>query len=125
MPSVRSGDYFVLSYAHRTMLLPAMAVRSTCHGAEWPVNEFIAYADGKRQRIVRAMKDPRWDFWVDGAAMPFENEAKYEARLIRKRLAREDLITLAEGWGAPVRDVLFWTTASNAYTFVQSTTVEE
>lgn len=125
MPCVMSGDYFVLSYACRTMSLGAMAVRSTCDGAEWPVNEFIAYAEGRQQRAVRTMKDPRWDFWADGVALPFEDEAKYETRLIRKRLARQDVITYAEGWGAPVRDAGFWTTAVDAYTFVKSAVVEE
>jgi hypothetical protein len=56
--------------------------------------------------------------------LPFEDEAKYGARLTRKRLARQDVITYAEGWGAPVRDAGFWTTAANAYTFVQRTAVE-
>jgi len=125
MPRIESGDYFVLSYACQTMSLGAMAVRSTCDGAEWPLNEFIAYAEGKRQRIVRTMKDPRWDFWADGAALSFEDVAKYEERLIRKRLARQDVITYAESWGAPIRDAAFWTTAVNAYTFVQRAAGDE
>lgn len=120
MPQVSSGDYFVLEYACKRFGYSATSARSTSQTVEWPINEFIARSGKEKQRIVRAMKDtPRWEFYENGEALPFEAQSNYAARLIRDRFQREALLTYLEHWGAPVRKAEFWKSHQEAITFVR------
>jgi hypothetical protein len=121
MPHVQSGDYFVIKYALERFGLSVATGRSASSSAEWPITEFIAYSSGKQRRIVRAMRDdPRWDFFADGDALPFEKTENYRRRLIKDRFVRDDLLQYFECWGAPVRDPAFWQ-GEEGMTFVRRT----
>lgn len=121
MPHVSSGDYFVTEYACRRFGFSGVAVRSSTKEDESPINEFITYASNQRQRVVRAMKDsPRWDFYTEGAPLPFENPGAYTARYVRDRLQREALLDYLAHWGAPVRDPGFWSSRQPAMTLQRS-----
>jgi hypothetical protein len=120
MPSVQSGDYFVVEYANSRFKLPAAAIRATTPNVEWPVNEFICYEGGTRRRVVRAMRDsPRWDFYSDGEVLPCEALESYGRRRVRDRLTREDLLSYLEAWGAPVRSDEFWRSSEPAFTLLR------
>jgi len=123
MPQIGSGDYFVLSHAATKFGFSAASARSTLQADEWPINEFITYSGGKRQRIVRAMRDsPRWDFYADGDPLAFEDMDQYMSRKVRDRFQRESLVTYMERWGAPVGQPGFWKSQQPASTFVRRDT---
>ena len=84
MPIVQSGDYFVVEFAYRRFGYSVMTARTTTGDVPWPVNEFIAYANGKQVRLVRAMRDsPRWEFYTSGVVLLFEHTSRY-LEFIRK-----------------------------------------
>lgn len=119
MPSVGSGDYFVLEYACKRFGHDGVAVRSTTQAAEEPINEFITYTGNRMQRAVGAMQDlPRWDFYQQGEPLPFEAVAAYTPPGVRDRLQREAVRGYLQAWGAPVRDAAFWQSAGDAVTLV-------
>lgn len=120
MPSVSSGDYFVLSYACQRFGHDGVAVRSSNASDAEPINEFVTYTGNRMQRAVRAMKDsPRWDFYQQGEPLPFESVDAYTARRVRDRLQREAVLRYLEDWGAPVRDAAFWRSQGAAVTLVR------
>lgn len=120
MPRVSSGDYFVVEYACRRFGFAGAAVRSTSQDVEWPINEFIVYESNELRRCVRAMKDsPRWEFYTQGAPLPFENEAAYAARRVRDRIQRESLLGYVESWGAPLGNPGFWSSRQEAMTLLR------
>ena len=119
MPGIGSGDYFAMAYACERFGHEGVAVRSSAPGDAEPVNEFIAYAGNRLQRAVRAMQDaPRWDFFQQGAPLPFEAVQAYTARRVRDRLQRAAVLDYLHAWGAPVRDTAFWHSAQQAVTLV-------
>jgi hypothetical protein len=119
MPHGSSGDYFVVSFASGRFGFSAIEARSTIQECEWPITEFIVHKNKERQRVVRAMRDdPRWEFYAEGEALPFEKEEAYSAKRIRDRFQREALLSYIESWGAPVKNPLFWQTEASAVTFV-------
>ena len=118
MPSVMSGDYFVGYRASTDLALRVITLRTTPQDVQWPINEFIAYRNGTRQRAVRAMLDgSRWEFWQAGDPMPFESA--YNARRKRDRLDRERVFAYAVAWGAPINESAFWVTQDPALTLVR------
>lgn len=120
MPSVSSGDYFVMEYACKRFGHDGVAVRSTTQTEESPINEFAVYAGNRMQRFVRAMKDsPRWNFYQEGEPLPYEAADAYTARRVRDRLPRETVLRYLEAWGAPVREAAFWQCAGEAVTLVR------
>ena len=121
MPSVMSGDYFVGHRAAKDLALDVLSVRTTPQIVQSPINEFISYSAGKRQRAIRAMLDgERWQFWQDGPPLPFEDTQPYSARRKRDRLTRERVIAYADAWGAPINDPKFWSSQSPAVTFASN-----
>ena len=121
MPSIQSGDYFVVAFACTKFGIAGLNVRSTAPEAEWPINEAVVYEKGVRRRIVRAMRDsPRWEFWADGEPLDFEAIESYGARRIRDRFDRRALLGYARQWGAPLEDDGFWTSDHQAFTFARS-----
>ncbi|MDP9601783.1 UNVERIFIED_ORG: hypothetical protein J2W38_001569 [Variovorax paradoxus] len=120
MPHAASSDYFFRSYCTR-FLFDVAEVRSTSPQAEDPINSFEVDADGKPRRMVRAMKDDRWDFFQEGSPFGFERTERYASRLVRDRLTRDMVLDYLEAWGAPVRDEAFWRTNVPAATFVGRT----
>jgi hypothetical protein len=66
---------------------------------------------------------PRWEFYTQGTALPFENEEAYLARRVRDRIQREALLGYVEQWGAPVGDPDFWSSRQEAATLVRSPTM--
>ena len=122
MPRVSSGDHFVVEYACRRFGFAGVAVRSSAREDESPVNEFIAYESNQRRRVVRAMKDsPRWNFYTEGEALPFEDASAYTARRVRDRLPRESLLGYLAQWGAPVCDPRVWSSHGQAMTLLSGT----
>lgn len=120
MPATNAGSYFILQYATKQFHWPAVSARSTAHNVDWPINEFVAYEAPDARRIVRAMKDsPRWDFFVDGEPLPFEEHDQYTARFIRDRFQRDGVLRYLERWGAPVRQPDFWKSHLDAFSFVR------
>lgn len=120
MPHVSSGDYFVLSYACKRFGHDGVEVRSSAASDAEPINEFVTYTGNRMQRAVRAMKDsPRWDFYEEGAPLPYEAVEAYTARRVRDRLQREAVLGYLEAWGAPVRDAASWQSAGDAVTLVR------
>lgn len=118
MPSVSSGDYFVVSYAGESFGYEVASVRSTTSKVEYPINEFVVHKDNQIQRFVRAMRDsPKWEFYEQGEPLAFENSQKYKERLIKNRLVREDIFLYLKSWGAPVISPEFWQTSQAAFTF--------
>ena len=75
-----------------------VAIRSIA--GEYPLHAMHVWLNGRSGRYVRAMKDPRWDFFEQGPRLEFEDSALYEERLIRRRLGRATLVQylIALGW---------------------------
>lgn len=123
MPHRPSVSRFVAAYATERFGFAAVEVRSTTKECEYPINEFVAHPGGNSldRRIVRAFRDePRWDFYVDGPPLPFENEGAYSARFVRDRFTRPMLLDYLELWGAPIRNQDFWRTDKHAVTLVRT-----
>lgn len=87
-------------------------IRST--SGEYPLHAMEVWAGGQSVRYVRAMKDPRWDFFEKGPRLEFEDPALYEQRLVRRRLDRPTLIGYLAATGWNVRDANFWGTSHPA-----------
>ncbi|RUR66846.1 hypothetical protein EJP67_07175 [Variovorax guangxiensis] len=117
MPHAASSDYFFRSYCAQ-FLFEVAEVRSTSQQAEDQINSFEVDADGKPRRMVRAMKDERWEFLQEGSPLAFEQMERYASRLVRDRLTRDMVLDYLEAWGTPVRDEAFWRAGMPAATFV-------
>jgi len=55
--------------------------------------------NNKVSRVVYAMRDPRWVFYEEGAALYFEDVENYKNRIIKKRLNKRILISYCEELG--------------------------
>jgi hypothetical protein len=87
-------------------------IRST--SGEYPLHAMEVWSGGQSVRYVRAMKDPRWDFFERGSRLEFEDPVLYEQRLIRRRLDRATLIRYLAATGWNIRDGSFWETSRPA-----------
>ena len=118
MPHVQSGGYFVVDAAYQAHGYRAAEMRISSPSDEYPINEFIVYGGGKRQRIVRSMRDsPRWQFYAEGEVQPYENVSAYNARRVKERLTRELTLQYLSAWGAPVQEPAFWLPTGPCFTF--------
>lgn len=83
-----------------------VAIRSVS-GPE-PLHEMQVWSGGRSIRLVRAMKDPRWDFFERGAGLDFEDPARYQERLVRRRLDRAALVHYLGVLGWSLEEEGFW-----------------
>jgi len=68
----------------------------------WPICELEWFVNGRSKRFVRAMKDdPRWEFFVRGDALSFEETKAYRRRRIRDRFTAEMLWSYVGALGWP------------------------
>jgi hypothetical protein len=68
----------------------------------WPICELEWFVGGQSRRFVRAMKDdPRWQFWMTGDVLPFENTKAYCHRRIQDRFTPEMLWSYVGALGWP------------------------
>ena len=73
-------------------------------------------------RIIRVMKDPKWDLLVEGEQPSFEEGKNYE-KIRRKRIkdyfTQEDMIRFTSNWGCPFHKEEFWTSDQPMYVYGQ------
>ena len=72
------------------------------------------FSDG-RDRYVRVMQDPRWDFFERGEPFPFEQTEKYTERIKKKRLTNDMILDYVEAMGYDVRNPDFWKSDNAVY----------
>lgn len=89
--------------------------------SEDDVTDITVWKDGKEVRIVRAMKEGRWDFFQRGEPMAFERtEAYTDAKIpIKERLNREQLIDYLQSMGWDVGDSRFWDSPRSAFSVIR------
>jgi hypothetical protein len=75
------------------------------------------YYDGKRERLVRAMKDPRWDFYEYGEPLDFEHSNHYDNRIIKNRLNNKILDDYLCSVGYDMKNEGFWASKIEAIYF--------
>jgi hypothetical protein len=81
---------------------------------EYPLHEMHVWSDGRSIRCVRAMKDPRWDFFERGPRLEFEDSELYHERLVRRRLGRATLVRYLNALGWDAAQDGFWESARSA-----------
>lgn len=72
------------------------------------MNAFSLIEDGKNLRTVYAMRDPKWTFYCQGEALPFEDGRQYQRRIIKQRLNKDVLISYCAWLGYDIAGDLFW-----------------
>ncbi len=72
------------------------------------MNAFSLIEDGKNLRTVYAMRDPKWTFYCQGEALPFEDGRLYQRRIIKQRLNKDVLISYCARLGYDIAGDLFW-----------------
>lgn len=66
------------------------------------------------ERIVRVMRDSKWDFFEKGKPFPFENINQYKTRLKKKRLTADMIIEYVKFFGYNISDPDFFQTDIDA-----------
>ena len=54
------------------------------------------------------MRDPKWTFYCQGEALPFEDGRQYQRRIIKQRLNKDVLISYCAWLGYDIAGDLFW-----------------
>lgn len=54
------------------------------------------------------MRDPKWTFYCQGEALPFEDRRQYQRRIIKQRLNKNVLIRYCARLGYDIAGDLFW-----------------
>jgi len=78
------------------------------------INSFTFWNNGKNQRVVYTIKDPKWLFYEQGNPLWFENVENYKKRLIRDRLNFEILVSYCEKIGIYILNKNFFASEDNA-----------
>lgn len=81
---------------------------------EFPLFEMTAVAAGKTQRVVRAMKEGKWNFYEQGAPLAFEHISYYLQRKIADRVTPELLNIYANAQGIDFNSPDFFSTTQNS-----------
>lgn len=88
---------------------------TVCQKVKYPRNFFHLMDAGVTKRVVSAMLDStKWVFFEQGPRLPFEVEANYTKRLVKERLPRDYVLTLANHAGFPIADDAFWVTGPSS-----------
>ncbi|MDR2546826.1 MAG: hypothetical protein LBC96_04850 [Lachnospiraceae bacterium] len=59
-------------------------------------SNYLIYSDDSQKRVVYTLKEDRWVFFEQGAPLPFEDTAYYNARQKRERLSKEIMLEYCE-----------------------------
>lgn len=54
------------------------------------------------------MRDPKWTFYCQGEALPFEDGRLYQRRIIKRRMNKNVLISYCARLGYDIAGDLFW-----------------
>lgn len=65
--------------------LAGLRFRVSLVPVEYPICELIVSMPSGHRRIIRAMKDIKWDFFTDGPLLDFEKPERYRVRRIKDR----------------------------------------
>ena len=107
------------SFGKRDPSLEILGVRfSTDDKSEDAIRELAYYRGTELIRMVRVMKDPKWDICLLGEQQPFEEGKCYEkikGKRIKDYFTLEDLIRFATNWGAPIGQDDFWASDQKMY----------
>ncbi|MBQ8421753.1 MAG: hypothetical protein IJX11_05780 [Bacteroidales bacterium] len=61
-----------------------------------------------KDRFIRVMQDPKWEFYEHGEPLPFEYMQKYSERFIKRRLTNEMILDYVRMLGWNLRASEFW-----------------
>lgn len=75
---------------------------------QYPLGDLEVWTDGKSERYVRAMRDPKWEFYERGQARAFEDVECYRAKRIRDRVNRRVLLQCLRKAGWDLESPQFW-----------------
>ncbi|MBL9154705.1 MAG: hypothetical protein JNK37_19655 [Verrucomicrobiales bacterium] len=114
-PNYQDGGASLVHNIVRLFKVRAVSLRISSAEADYPVCEFILHDRSPQTRLIRAMKDTKWEFSQAGIVQPFEQTDRYTRRLVRERFDLDLAMAYCEELGIEARCSLFWA-AANATT---------
>jgi len=109
-----SGDGWITLAHGLATSTPGRHVMLRSISGRYPLHSLEVWTGGQSVRYVRAMMDPRWDFFEKGPRLEFEDPARYAHRLIRARVDRPALVRYLAAMGWDLRDAATWEAAGLA-----------
>ncbi|MFT0213686.1 hypothetical protein VQ643_13945 [Pseudomonas sp. F1_0610] len=86
---------------------------------EFPLFEMTVVTAGKTQRVVRAMKEGKWNFYEQGALLAFEDTRYYLQRKIADRVTPKLLNIYANTQGIDFTSPSLFSTTQNSLWMTQ------
>jgi hypothetical protein len=111
-PNYQDGGASLVYNIVRFFKVRAISLRVSGAKADHPICEFIFHDSSPQTRIIRAMKDSKWEFYQAGVVQPFEQPDRYTNRLVRERFDPDMALAYCEGLGIEARSSRFWATAN-------------
>lgn len=93
---------------HREHRLGCLLLRFTRSTIERGIASFIRLSPDGSERIVRCLQEDRWQFYENGAVLPFEDVGHYRKRIIKDRLPENLLVTYAALLDWDIKSDDFW-----------------
>lgn len=96
----------------RLFKVRAISLRVSGPKTEYPICEFILHDGSPATRLIRALKDSKWEFYAEGAVQPFEHLDRYTCRLVRQRFDLDLAMAYSSALGIDARSERFWASAN-------------
>lgn len=84
--SVFDGAHSLLMCLSRVMPRGVLGFRVEALHRQYPANKLFQFENFEATRLVRVMKETRWEYFEMGAPLWFENTELYKARIKKERL---------------------------------------
>ena len=107
-PNYQDGAHTLVNGLSSLFGFRSLSLRLSSPSAQYPIYEFT-FNDGVPQsRMVRVMKDSKWEFFTLGEPLPFEDTQNYDQRTIRKRFGIDLALEYCQKLGVDVSLAAFW-----------------
>lgn len=107
-PNYQDGAQSLVSGLSSLFGFRSISLRLSASSVQYPICEFTLNDGSPHTRVVRVMKDSRWEFLTIGDPLPFEDTQNYDQRTIRKRFGVDLALEYCRQLGVDVSLASFW-----------------
>ena len=82
------------------------------------IRELACYRGINLIRMVRVMKNPKWELCLLGEPQPFEDDMCFNAvkgKQVKNYFTMDDMMRFACNWGCPISKEEFWNSNKDVY----------
>jgi hypothetical protein len=111
-PNYQDGGHSLVHSIVRLFGVRAVSLRLSSLKVPYPICEFTLHERSPQTRIIRVMKDSKWEFFTMGTEQSFEQLDRYARRVVRERFDISMAASYCQSLGVDIASPKFWTTSN-------------